>query len=149
MLAGLLSRDDRCRDNGEGQDDGPSTRTCRRENRGHAFLTVNSNGMPMKSPVILISLGETTPVYERSSVMPPKSNVTVNEIFAPSTLPFLIGIDPPSKPSVVPVSVVPSALNSYWTGRSPIGVLTVPVHLPSTSAAKAGTARSSSPTTIA
>src|SRR5262245_8486306 len=114
MLAGLLRRDDRCRDNGEGQDDGPSIRTGRRETRGHAFLTVSSDGMPRTSPGILISLGETTPVEERSSVMPPKSNVTVNEIFAPSTLPFLIGFAPPSKPSVVPVSVVPSALNSYW-----------------------------------
>ena len=64
MLAGLLRGEDCRRENGDRKDDGPSKskRTSPIEDRGHAFLTVNSNGMPMKSPVILISLGETTPV---------------------------------------------------------------------------------------
>ena len=51
--------------------------------------------------------------------MPPKSNVTVNEILSPLTLPFLIGTEPPSIPSVVPVSMAPSALNSYERENRP------------------------------
>lgn len=62
MLAGLLREEDCRRENDDRKDEGPSKRTGPLENRGHAFLTVNSNGMPMKSPVILISLDETTPV---------------------------------------------------------------------------------------
>jgi hypothetical protein len=43
-------------------------------------------------------------------------------ILLPSILPFLIGIGEPSGPIVEPVSVVPSALNSQATGKSPLGV---------------------------
>src|SRR5688572_20373985 len=75
-----------------------------------------------------------------SIIMPPKSKVTTNEILLPSTLPSLIGIRVPSGPTVKPVSIAPSALNSWLIATSPFGVLIEPVQLPSTSAASAGVA---------
>src|SRR5687767_12885842 len=102
------------------------------------FLTTNSNGIPPKSRVILISVGETTPEYAMSNDMSPKATVTTKAILLPSILPFLIAIWVPSGPVVDPVSVVPSALNSKPTVTSPFGVASAPLHFPSTSAANAG-----------
>src|SRR5437879_5295108 len=74
--------------------------------------------------------------------MPPKSIETLNEILLPSIFPFLIGISPPSGPVVEPFRVAPSACKVNATGIAPIAVASDPVHLPSTSAARAGTAAS-------
>src|SRR5580693_5768506 len=68
--------------------------------------------------------------------MPPKSRSTANEILSPSILPALMGTSPPSGPVVEPASIPPSALNVNATGTGPIGVSIIPVHLPSTVAAK-------------
>src|SRR5215510_8524792 len=111
MDSRLLRRDSRSDEGSDDDRDGASVRT-RPMSEVHAFFTVNSNGMPANSPVILISLPETTPLYESSSGIPPKSRVTPKEMVLPSTLPSLIGICPPSGPVVEPVSLVPSALNS-------------------------------------
>src|SRR6185369_6942156 len=61
---------------------------------------------------------------------------------SPSIFPFLSGSSIPSGPVVVPVRVAPSALKLKPTMTAPIGVSSDPVHLPSTSAARAGTAAS-------
>src|SRR3954470_7862922 len=74
--------------------------------------------------------------------MPPKSIDTRNVILLPSILPFLIAMAPPSGPVVVPVNAVPSDLKSKATLTLPFGVDRLPLHLPSTSAARAGTAYS-------
>src|SRR6185295_14089789 len=75
--------------------------------------------------------------------IPPKSNVTLKVMFLPSTFPSLIGTSAPSNPVVDPVSFAPSALKLKVTARSPLGVVTFPVHLPSTSAASAATEKPS------
>src|SRR5271165_561458 len=65
-----------------------------------------------------------------------------NEMFAPSIMPSLMAMSPPSGPAMEPFNMAPSALKLNETGKSPLGVETLPVHFPSTSAAKADTVSS-------
>src|SRR4030095_16089789 len=100
-----------------------------------AFLRTNSKGIPAASPDILISSGETMPLYDKTNGIPPKSKVTVKVIILPSIFPSLMGTSAPSKPMVDPVKVAPSALKVNATGNSPCGPEIDPLHFPSTSAA--------------
>src|SRR5271170_5962690 len=75
------------------------------------------------------------------------SKLNQNEMLAPSIMPSLMAMSLPSGPAMDPLSMGPSALKLNDTGISPFGVETLPVHLPSTSAAKAETASSNSAAT--
>src|SRR5579862_1687998 len=79
----------------------------------------------------------TLPLYTIVMVLPPRSNVCVNEMLSPSTLPSLIS-ESPRGVVTVPVSVLPSTLNVKVTScvLPPLPGIWA-VHLPLASAASA------------
>src|ERR1019366_3305339 len=80
--------------------------------------------------------------------MPPKSRLTENEILSPSTLPSAMAISEPSGPVIVPVSLAPSVFSLKTCAKSPLGVESEPVQVPSAPAAKAVAVSSRAPTTV-
>src|ERR1039458_9722080 len=98
--------------------------------------------MPSIERENLISLPETFPLNTIFMSFPPKFRTTTKDTSSPLVFPSVISTGPPRPPSMVPVSLAPSTLNTKVVSLVlPPRPGTCAVHFPVTSAAEAANAK--------